>query len=286
MKKAPVVLIFPSILFLIIALYGILAAFYESVGAGNWTISHYETLFSQPVFWRSLGASAAISLVATILSLLLGLSIVRSCFGFMESLSGKLVVWLPMLFPHFVWGYFVLLLLGQSGILAQFLDHLGIIQDLSAFPLLVQDTYGIGIIITYVWKETPFVILMLLPGYISRGRSLKEAVWMLGGGKWESFKIAEWPWVYPILTESGLILFSFILTAFEVPYLLGVTSKQTISVLVYQWFYSGNWEELPLAYAALSFLSLSLGMISWVLYRTTHQREWMKVKVTNEKGRA
>ena len=38
----------------------------------------------------------------------------------------------------------------------------GLIQAPADFPLLVNDRWSIGIILTYVWKEIPFITLMLL----------------------------------------------------------------------------------------------------------------------------
>ena len=54
----------------------------------------------------------------------------------------------------------------------------GLIESAEAFPLLINDRFGIGIMLAYVWKEIPFITLMLLSVLRStlRGRGLAEVI--------------------------------------------------------------------------------------------------------------
>ncbi|MEI2666419.1 ABC transporter permease [Rossellomorea sp. LJF3] len=270
-----VLLLLPGLLFfLLIPGLGIVLAMMESVrGGGVFTFEHYRELFEKDRFITSVLFSLTVTTVSTILSLFIGLGIVKTFSPLLKETRNKLLVWIPMLVPHFVWAYLVYLLFNQSGFTSSIAGVMGWIDDRSQFPILVQDRSGIGIILTYVWKEVPFVTLMLLPVYATLSKGYKEVASLLGAGFYQTFRVAEWPFIYPVLIETGAILFAFIFTAFEVPRLLGVTSPQMLAILAYDWFYSGNWSDRPLAFASLVMTGLGIGFLMWlVLYFTNKKR--------------
>ncbi|MFC0523757.1 ABC transporter permease [Pontibacillus salicampi] len=272
-------LLLPAFLFLLLPIYGLFSALMSSLTMnGSFTISVYEELFSRDSFWTSLLYSLQIAFIATILSLLFGLLITRSFFPYINQLSGKLSVWIPMLFPHFVWGYIVLLLFQQSGFLSHLAFEIGLIDSRDAFPIWTNDKAGVGMILTYMGKEIPFVLLMLLPIYAQQNTNYKDLVQTLGGSRFAQFKDAEWPFVFPVLMETGIILFSFVFSAYEVPYLLGSTFPEMISILTYDWFYSGDWSERPLAFAAMFFTSVIIGIIAWVGFSLLNRKRWLLTK--------
>ncbi|MBN8194148.1 ABC transporter permease subunit [Bacillus sp. NTK074B] len=275
LKVNNAVLIIPGILFfLLIPGLGIVLAILESVRDGGvFTFRHYGKLFEEDRFVSSILFSLTVTTVSTVLALVIGLAIVKAFSPLLKETRHKLLVWIPMLVPHFVWAYLVYLLFNQSGFFSTISGMIGWIDDRSQFPILVQDRGGIGIILTYVWKEVPFVTLMLLPVYATLSKSYKEVASLLGAGPYQAFWVAEWPLILPVFIETGAILFAFIFTAFEVPQLLGVTSPQMLPILAYDWFYSGNWSDRPLAFASLVLTGLVIGIFMWaVLYSTNKIR--------------
>ncbi|MGD6959819.1 ABC transporter permease [Rossellomorea aquimaris] len=267
-------LLIPALLFFIfIPGLGIVLALLESVRSeGNITFGHYVDLFEEKRFMTSFFFSLTVTSISTILSLCIGLGIVKAFSSLLKENKYKLLVWIPMLVPHFVWAYLVYLLFNQSGFFSNVFEMGGWIDDRSQFPTLVQDRNGIGIILTYVWKEVPFVTLMLLPVYATLSKSYKEIASLLGAGPYKAFWVAEWPFILPVLVETGAILFAFIFTAYEVPQLLGVTSPQLLAILAYDWFYSGSWSDRPLAFASLVLVGLSIGGVMWLLINFTNKK--------------
>lgn len=267
-------LLIPALLFFIfIPGLGIVLALLESVRSeGNITFGHYVDLFEEKRFMTSFLFSLTVTSISTILSLCIGLGIVKAFSSLLKENKYKLLVWIPMLVPHFVWAYLVYLLFNQSGFFSNVFEMGGWIDDRSQFPTLVQDRNGIGIILTYVWKEVPFVTLMLLPVYATLSKSYKEIASLLGAGPYKAFWVAEWPFILPVLVETGAILFAFIFTAYEVPQLLGVTSPQLLAILAYDWFYSGSWSDRPLAFASLVLVGLSIGGVMWLLIYFTNKK--------------
>lgn len=277
-----VIYLIPSALFvLLLVCYGtylMVAESFQGDHDESWTINNYLKLIESQIFWDSIFLSLQVTLLATLLSLVLGLIVTRILFYSFYGQQGKLLVWVPMLIPHFVAAYMVLALFSQGGWLSSLAYHLGWIEAMEQFPILVNDRQGIGIILTYLWKQIPFVVLMLLPTYYQLNKGYADVVRTLGGGPWQVFKTTEWPWLCPVVLETGIVLFAFIFSAFEVPYLLGVTYPKMISVLAYQWFFEGDWSRRSMAMAAMMMITLSIFLISLLAFRSSqgHSRRILK----------
>ena len=218
---------------------------------GEWTIATYTELFSNHAFFHSLKLTFRVAVLSTLLSLVIGLVMTRMLYELFKDSTLKILVWIPMLIPHFVAGYLVFLFFSQSGLFSSLLYQVGVLESRGNFPVLVQEKFGLGIILTYIWKEVPFVILMLLPVYYEIDHRYSEVVRTLGGSKWDVFKTVELPWILPILIETAVILLAFVASAFEIPYLLGVTRPEMLPVRAYEWFYDGDWSKRPLAFSAM-----------------------------------
>ncbi|MGM7701502.1 ABC transporter permease [Pseudalkalibacillus sp. Hm43] len=252
--------------------YGVFNGILESLQMDfSWTFEAYRTLFANSTFWTSLGYTLYITLVSTIISLLIGLCLTHFLYPYLVKDRWKAVIWVPMLFPHFAAGYLIVLLFSDSGWISGLLFQFGAISELTDFPNLVNDTSGIGIILTYVWKEIPFVVLMLLPVYVQMDQRLKDVVQTLGGKKRDEFFTAQWPYLWPTIIEVAIILFAFIFAAFEVPYLLGVTFPQMTPVLAFDWFYDGNWDQRPVAFASLIVVTAIIVVLTIALYSSTQK---------------
>ncbi|MGI8316487.1 ABC transporter permease [Halobacillus mangrovi] len=278
-RTKPLLLLLPSALFLLLPFYGLFAAVYQSLHKnGSFTLEHYQKLLESDRFLTSVIFSLKNALIATLLSLIIGILLTRFFYKYLEKYTPRLIVWLPMLFPHFVWGYMVILLLSESGLISQLLQTGGWLNDNRSLPVLTRDPFGIGIILTYVWKEVPFVVLMLLPVYASIKPEYYDLVRTLGGGLWRTFTSVEWPFILPVLIETFLIIFSFTVSAYEVPALLGTTFPEMVSVLSYDWFYGSSWEDRPLAFAAMITLSLSILLMTWAGYAWMNKKRWKALR--------
>ncbi|AZB44063.1 ABC transporter permease subunit [Bacillus sp. FJAT-42376] len=266
-RKLPAGVI-PSILIAgILLLSGLLFSLYESVRTDDSLSLHaYAEIWSGKSFQMSFLYSVSIALLSSLLAIGGGLFITRAIAPFMRRPFFKLLTWSPMLFPHFVWGYMLVLLIDQTGWIPQLLTEFGVLERTDQFPVLIRDEWGIGIILTYVTKEIPFVILMLIPLYLTMDGRKRDVITSLGGTKWNVFKTAEWPVIIPVLSETFIILFAFILTAYEVPALLGITFPKMVSVLAFEWFYNGDWSHRPLAYAAMLTVTVLILLLSVLFY--------------------
>lgn len=244
---------------------GLILAFAQSVGLlgvigdGTFTWAAYRLALSSGDFWESLGLSLYIALTATLLSTLLslGLALLLQRAGRWASFACQLT--LPI--PHLVGVAGILLLLSPSGLLSRLLFNLGWLSSDQDFPLLVNDRANIGVMIHFLWKEIPFMTLILLavlrgirPEYGMQARAL-------GASPWQCFWHVTLPLLRPGLLSASLIVFGFIFGSFEVPFLLGSTTPKTLPILVYQAFTNVDLAQRSVAIALgliLSLISLSL----------------------------
>ena len=102
------------------------------------------------------------------------------------------------------------------------------------FPLLINDTWGVGIILTYVWKEVPFITLMILAVLRQSGNALLDVGRTLKASPWQRFRYITLPTIFPAVGAASLIVFAYTFGAFEVPFLLGRTYPMTLPVWAYK----------------------------------------------------
>ena len=124
---------------------------------------------------------------------------------------------------------------------------LGLIGEPADFPALLYDRYLIGVILTYVWKEVPFIALVVLAGLRGVAAELEEAAKTLGANAWQRFWYVIFPVIAPGVVAASLIVFAFTFGAFEVPYLLGQDYPTMLPVTAYKEYRSIELADRPMA---------------------------------------
>ncbi|HMQ33971.1 MAG TPA: ABC transporter permease subunit [Chloroflexaceae bacterium] len=184
-------------------------------------------------FWPSLGFSLWVSGAATLVSavgaLALGLLLSRRRRPAGPAELGALN--LNLAFPHLVWAIAILLLLGQSGLVARVAHALGLIGAPAEFPVLVRDRWGLGIILAYVGKELPFLTLVVLAVLRTQSADYDLVAENLGASPWQRLRHVTLPLALPALGGASLLVFAFVLGAYEVPAVLGVRFPRMLAVL-------------------------------------------------------
>ncbi|MCV9899481.1 ABC transporter permease subunit [Exiguobacterium sp. N5] len=197
--------------------------------------------------------------VSTGLSLVIGTwlarTVVQKGWRFLSS-----VLRLPMFVPHIAAAYlFWLLFTGMNGI--------GWIE--------ANERNYVTVILTYIWKETPFVFLMMLGTYEQLNRGYVEMAKTLQLSPFDQFKHGELPFLMKPLLDSAWILIAFISFAYEVPALLGVTYPKLIGVLAYERLSTGLYLEATEPYAVALVWTCLVGIgvfLSYVLTASIRRR--------------
>jgi len=242
--RAPLFLLLPAMAVVVLLFGGgLLMAFLQSlgyipaIGRTELSLDAYRRLVGDPAFGRSLGLSLWIAAVSSAVSVLLA---VGGALALRRPWRGQkattFIFQLPIPIPHLVGAIGVLFLLGQSGLLARLAFGLGLIQTPAEFPALIYDRYGLGIILTYVWKSAPFIGLILLAVLRGLGDEYEEAARTLGANRWQRFRYVILPFLMPGILSSSILVFAFTFGAFEVPLLLGQRFPSMLPVLAYRYY--------------------------------------------------
>ena len=155
----------------------------------------------------------------------------------------------PITIPHLVAAIGMALVVSQTGLGARLAAALGLIGEPADFPALLYDRYSVGIIMTYVWKEVPFIALVVLAGLRGVAGELEEVARTLGANAWQRFWYVVFPVIAPGVVASSLIVFAFTFGAFEVPFLLGRSYPTILPVMAYDEYRSVDLADRPVAMA-------------------------------------
>ncbi len=206
---------------------GIVGAVRSSLGVSRlsgWSgadLEAYRSLLDDPAFWDSLWFTLRIAALATIVSAMLAVvlaSVLRRSGGLVRVLAA-----VPVPMPHLVAAVLGVLWLGHGGIADRILGGL---------PLdLVRDPQGLGIVLVYVYKETPFLALLVLACWGPAVAAREEAAAVLGARPLQRMRWVVWPAIRAPLVTGSAVVAAFVIGAFEVPLTIGPSSPETLSEL-------------------------------------------------------
>lgn len=212
------------------------------IGATRLSLAAYHNVLTPATpagreFWSALGFSLAVSGLATLLSACGALLLAAALAGRRPAGGATLLTLNANLaIPHMVWAIALLLILAQSGLLARGAAAAGLITLPTEFPVLVRDRYGLGIVVHYVGKEIPFLLLIVLAVLRTQGGAYAAVAATLGAGPWQRLRRVTLPLVWPGLAAGSLLVFAYIFSAYEVPALLGVRHPRALAVLALDYF--------------------------------------------------
>jgi putative spermidine/putrescine transport system permease protein len=192
-------------------------------------LAAYAAILGSPGFLSALGLSLWIATVSTVIAAVLALG---SALLLRQAFPGRgavgLLFQLNLTVPHVVGAVGILYLFSQSGSFARLAYSAGLIGAPAEFPILTQDPYAIGIILQYVWKEVPFILL---------------------------------PQLAPALTGAAALVFAFAFGAYEIPLILGAHAPEALPVLAWRSFTDVDLTTRPEAYA----MAITIALIGAVM---------------------
>lgn len=204
------------------------------IGQYDLNLDAYGQMLADPAFVPSLILSFWIAFAATIISAVLAIAV--SLFLRQTTMGrrfGTYLFQLNLAIPHIVGAVAMLALLSQSGLVSRITDSVGLTHGTAGFPALTNDRWGISIIAEYVWKEVPFIGVVVLAALAGGTREYEDLARTLGAGPWQRFRHVILPHIVPGVLSTSIIVFAFSFGAYEVPFLLGQPYPSTLSVLAY-----------------------------------------------------
>ena len=232
---------------LFVVLYPILQALYDSlfkyrltapgdrefVGLGN-----YGVILSDPVFWKDLGVTLLITVVTVVVELILGFLLALAMHHAIKQTRGliRTIILVPYgiitVVSAFAWFYMFSI---DSGYINAWFEWLpGVDADLNWFAQ--GSTALFVIMLSEIWKTTPFISLLLLAGLALVPDDLLKAAQVDGAGAWTRL----WRIILPLMKPAILVALLFrTLDAFRIfdsIYIMtnGAYGTEVLSLLAYR----------------------------------------------------
>ena len=272
------VLLAPAVAVIVLLFLGGLASgflrslnYFPLIGLNDFNFDAYFSIFTDNGFLQSLVLTFHIAFTSTLIASILA---VASALLLRPAFRGKRIVHfffsLNLTIPHLVGAIGVLYLFQNSGLVSRIMTGLDLIQRPADFPAMVFDPWAIGIIIQYVWKEIPFIGVIVLAILLSVGEDYESVARSLGANRWQAFRQVTLPLIMPGVVSASVIVFAFTFGAFEIPYLLGRTFPAALPVLANQSYTDVDLAARPQAMAmamVIAFISTLLIMAYMKLSR-------------------
>ena len=225
-------------------------------------LAAYAAILTEPGFLQSLALSLWIATASTLIAAALALV---AALLLRQTFPGRTVIsfltQLNLTIPHIVGAIGIAYLFSQSGSFARLAHAAGLIGGPADFPPLTQDPYAIGIILLYVWKEVPFILLVLLANLQTLGEDHEAVARSLGATRWQAFRHVLLPMILPGLATASALVFAFAFGAYEVPLVLGQHAPKALPVLAWQTWTDTDLTRQPQAMA----MAILIGAIGLAL---------------------
>ncbi len=240
--------------------------------SGGPTLEHYETVLGSAAMRRSLAFTIYVSMVSALGSVSLGTSLGYMVWKLPAHLRQTAVVYkVGLILPHVAVAFLVLLCFGQTGLLASLAHALGLAPTPQDFPQLLYAGDGLGMILAYMFKGTPFAMLMVLAVLFGFDTRLLQTAAMLGAGPLETFRRVTLPRLLPAMHSAFIILFLYAFGAFDIPFLLGESRPGMLSMRVYDIYFQKDLTDRPQAMAILA-LMFAFTALFTMLYNALARR--------------
>ena len=221
--------------------------------------SAYIQTLTEARYLESMLNTLALSLIVTISTLVIGAAtgiyLARRKFPGRSVLLSLLT--LPLAFPGVIVGFFIILLGGRQGLIADITRELGLGRITFAYGLL-------GLFLAYIYFSLPRAIASYTAAAEAVDIQLEEAARMLGAKRWHIMRDVWIPQLAPTTVACGAIIFATAMGAFGTAFTLA-SNVEVIPITIYNEF--TNYANFATAAA----LSIVLGLITWAVLYASRQ---------------
>lgn len=204
---------------------------------------YFQSLFN------TVALSAAVTLVTLILGSAVGIYLARREFPGRKVLISVLT--LPLSFPGVIIGFFLILLGGRQGLVADITNALGLGRITFAYGLF-------GLFLAYLYFSLPRAIATYAAAAETMDYALEEAARSLGASRTRVALDVWVPELAPTSLACGAILFATSMGAFGTAFTLS-SKFEVLPITIYNEF--TNYANFALAAS----LSISLGLMTWLV---------------------
>jgi ABC-type spermidine/putrescine transport system permease subunit I len=229
------------------------------INSSSLTLQVYSDLLASPFIrddlwltvWISVLSVVLVAIVAYVLALY-----VRFGSGRLPQIVRSLYL-IPMFVPVVIASYAAITFYVDRGVLAAILHVFNLPYASPAYK-------PAGVVITQVWYNIPFAVLMLGSGLDGIPQELVESAHDVGAG----FLTVLWRIVLPMNLVPLLIVLTFtfigVVGSFTIPFLIGPNAPQMLGVAIQAYFSNYNQPQPAVAMAVLLFAICALAGAAYV----------------------
>jgi putative spermidine/putrescine transport system permease protein len=218
--------------------------------------------FYLAVLVQTVAISAAVTITCVVLGFPLSYFLWRAPPNWKGILT--LLVIAPLLISIVVRAYGWMIILGDRGLVNEFLLATGIVEH--PVRIMFTDT---AMFIGLVHVQFPFMVLSILTGLERINPTLLYAAETLGASRFRAVIEIALALALPGVITGTVLVFTLCMTAFVTPVLLGGSSSRMVTTLVYHQFSTAfNWPMGAALALILSAVSLALVSTFLVVIRT------------------
>lgn len=242
------------------------------IGLTEPNLDAYRAVLASDDFLRSFLLSFHIAFTSTVISAVIAIG---AALLLRRTFAGRGIInflfQLNLTVPHLVGAIGILYLFSQSGSFARLANAAGMIERPADFPALVFDPYAVGIILQYVWKEVPFIGVIVLAQMQAIGQDYESVARSLGANRWQAFRHVLLPLILPGVLSASVIVFAFTFGAYEIPLVLGANYPAALPVLAYRTYTDVDLASRPEAMAMAIVIAVLASLMIFVYIRATRR---------------
>ena len=222
----------------------------------------YGEVFTDSYYLDVTVTTLRISLVATILTVIIGYATAYCVARVLRSSWSRRLMLLLLVTPMFIsavvrsFGWLVIL--GRQGFVNDAARALGLTED--GFTLIYNE---IGIIVGLVYILLPYAALTILSVFEAAEQQVERAAADLGANAFERFRRVTLPLTLPGVYAGGLMVFALAFTSYVTPAVLSGGQVTVLSMLIYdQVLVAFDWATA----AVLAVVMLALSIVAIAVY--------------------
>ena len=229
-RWAALALVAPALV--VVGVFFVVPLLLSAIGAfraadGGFTLAHFEK--SLELYTRDLIFTLGIVALSTALIAVVAIAIAGYLTLGESPRAVAVLRWLyrwPLFIPFVVTGQIMRTFLAKNGMLNHALIGTGLIEPISAQSMLDWR----GIVIAFVWKQAPFVTLLVAGAMAALAREHIEAARNLGAPRWRVLLDIVLPLVRGTLLVGLVLSFVTMLSVLSVPLMLNPNTPTMITV--------------------------------------------------------
>lgn len=245
------------------------------IGTGN-----YAEALGDPRFWSALGHTGFFTAISVTIELgvglVLALAMNRATRGRTLVRAAVLVPWaIPTVVSALLWRF---MFDDQAGIVNAVLGRIGLTHEPIVW-FIRPDLAWVPVIVSDVWKTTPFVALLLLAGLQNIDAGLYEAARIDGASAWQQFRHVTLPLLKPALLVALVFRTLDSFRVFDLIYVLTGGGPGTSTEPIALYTFNSLLQNLRFGYgSALSVITFAVSFVLAAAYLRLLGRDLTEAK--------